>query len=140
MILCDTNVLVALVDDSDELSPVARAELRYLARRNLFVTEPILTETAYLLPGDAHRQRLAKYLTTVPITLAPALNSDDLYREIFAWLARYAEHMPDWADAHMSVLCGQNRQLRVWTYDREFHTIWRRPDGSRIPVVGKRRS
>ncbi len=28
-----------------------------------------------------------------------------------------------------------DRRLKVWTYDREFHSAWRRPDGSAIPLA-----
>jgi hypothetical protein len=99
-----------------------------------------LSEALHLLTTAAHRARLYHYLSLLPITLAPKLDSDDLFLPMFEWLERYTEHTTDWADAHMAILCGNDRRLRVWTYDREFHTIWRRPDGSKIPVVGKRKS
>ncbi len=53
------------------------------------------------------------------------------------WMEKYAEDAPEWADAYIAVLCGLNPQLRVWTFDREFHTIWKRPDGTAIPVVAR---
>ena len=34
------------------------------------------------------------------------------------------------------VECSRKPDWRVWTYDREFRTTWRRVNGSRIPVVG----
>jgi predicted nucleic acid-binding protein len=58
------------------------------------------------------------------------------WKEVFDWLDRYAEHEPDFADAQLAVISGRNRTDRVWTYDREFRDIWRRPDGSKIPVLG----
>lgn len=58
-----------------------------------------------------------------------------LWSEAFDWVARYADHQPDWADAILAVLCGRDRALRVWTYDREFRDVWRRPDGIRIPLA-----
>ena len=39
----------------------------------------------------------------------------------------YADHEPDWADACLAVLSGRDHDLKVWTYDREFRTTWRRP-------------
>jgi predicted nucleic acid-binding protein len=139
LILCDTNVLVALVDNGDPLSADAQRDLTVLARHGLLVTEPVLCETLHLLEAASHRSRLQHYITLLPIALAPSLESSELFRSIFAWLKRYSEHSPDWADAHLAMLAGTDRRLRVWTYDTEFQTIWRRPDGSKIPVVGKRK-
>lgn len=62
-------------------------------------------------------------------------DNDGLWAEVFAWLARYAEHEPDFADAHLAALCGRDSHLKVWTYDREFRDMWRRPDGTRIPLA-----
>jgi hypothetical protein len=56
-------------------------------------------------------------------------------RRVLEWLARYAEHEPDLADAWLAVLSGKRPDDRMWTYDREFRTTWRRPDGRRIPLV-----
>jgi hypothetical protein len=58
-----------------------------------------------------------------------------LWSDVFAWLDLYAEHDPDWADGYLAVLSGRDRHARVWTYDREFSTIWRRLDGTRIPLA-----
>ena len=66
---------------------------------------------------------------------APIVETSALWSEIFAWMRRYAEHEPDWVDAYIAVLCGANRRWRVWSYDREFRALWRRPDGSRIPLA-----
>lgn len=136
MILCDTNVLIALLDSREPLRKRAREDLNQFVRPGLLVTEAVLSETCHLLPFAAQRMRLQDFLDEFDVGSAPFPATASLFREVFAWLARYAEHSPDWADAHLAVLCGYNRRLRVWTYDREFQSIWRRPDGSRIPVVG----
>jgi hypothetical protein len=39
------------------------------------------------------------------------------------------------ADGCIAVLSGRDRRLKVWTYDREFRTTWRRPDGTVIPMA-----
>jgi hypothetical protein len=56
-----------------------------------------------------------------------------------AWLRRFNEnnvdYQLDWADACRAVLCGRERDAKVWTYDREFRTTWRRPDGTAIPLA-----
>ena len=51
------------------------------------------------------------------------------------WMDRYADHEPDLADAVTVVLSSELEGSRVWTYDREFRTTWRRPDGSPIPLA-----
>lgn len=68
-----------------------------------------------------------------------SLATDDLafWDEVFAWLAKYADHEPDWTDACIAALCGRDKRLKVWTYDREFRTTWRRPDGRPIPLAIK---
>ena len=55
--------------------------------------------------------------------------------EVFDWLAKYADQEPDWADGCLAVLSGRHKDLRIWTYDREFRTTWRRPDGTAIPLA-----
>jgi predicted nucleic acid-binding protein len=62
-----------------------------------------------------------------------------LWAEVFAWLDRYREHEADWTDGCLAVLCGRDKRLKVWTYDGEFATIWRRPDGTKIPLAVKGR-
>ncbi len=54
---------------------------------------------------------------------------------VFDWIEKYADHEPDWADGYIAALCGRDRTLKVWTYDKEFRTTWRRPDGSAIPLA-----
>lgn len=55
--------------------------------------------------------------------------------DVFDWMERYAEHEPDLADAQLAVLCSKKTDYRVWTYDEEFRSVWRRTDGSRIPIA-----
>ena len=54
---------------------------------------------------------------------------------MFRWLDRYAEHEPDWADGYLAVVSSRERKAKVWTYDSEFRTTWRRLDGTRIPLA-----
>jgi hypothetical protein len=39
---------------------------------------------------------------------------------------------------YLAVLSGKDRRLRLWTYDREFRTTWRRPDGTVVPLFARR--
>ena len=54
---------------------------------------------------------------------------------IVALCDRYEEHEPDWTDAYLAVLSGREPRASVWSYDREFAAIWRRPDGKPLPLA-----
>ena len=54
---------------------------------------------------------------------------------MFEWLLKYGDHDPDWADGCLAVLSERDSSVKVWTYDREFRTTWRRPNGSAIPLA-----
>lgn len=134
VILVDTNVLVALVDERERLHAIAKRDLRRFEKRELGVTTAVLTECVFLLSAKYLRQRLAfllEQLGVVTVELEPPW-----WQEVFAWLERYAEHDPDFADAHLAVISGRRKVDKVWTYDGQFRDIWRRPDGSKIPLLG----
>lgn len=81
------------------------------------------------------RQRLLHLLRRVvvrPIELEPPW-----WEDVFAWLDRYQEHEPDLADAQLAILCSRTPSCRVWTYDDEFVSTWRREDGTAIPLAGR---
>jgi predicted nucleic acid-binding protein len=138
MILVDTNVLVALVDERDRLHSVAKRDLKRLGGSRMGVTSPVLTECFFLLAADYLRRRLAFLLEDLGV--APVELEPPWWDDVFDWLSRYAEHEADFADAQLAVLSGRNRAHKVWTYDRDFRSIWRRPDGSKIPLLGSQRS
>ena len=135
MILLDTAPLVALCDPRDALNPKALRDLERVARRPFVACAPVLTEAAVLLPHAVQRRRLQRFLEE--FSVVPYRIDDErlLWSDVFAWLEKYAEHNPDWADGYLAVLSGRDRHARVWTYDREFSTIWRRLDGTRIPLA-----
>jgi predicted nucleic acid-binding protein len=135
MILIDTNALVGLVDHSDPLNRQAAADFTRLAKRHLFVIGTVLAEAMHLLPAKSDRQRLVNLLDEFQIKMCPILESDELWAEVFKWILQYWEHSPDWADGMLAVMSGHEKKFRVWSYDREFRTIWRRPDGTRIPLA-----
>lgn len=135
MILLDTTPLVALCDPRDRLHEKARADLDRLARRPLVVCAPVLTEACFLLDHPVQRERLERLL--VALSVCPFTTEDEaaLWREVFRWLGQYAEHEPDWADGYLTIASGLHKAAKVWTYDSEFQTTWRRLDGSRIPLA-----
>lgn len=135
MILLDTTPLVALCDPTDGLNPTALRDLDRLARQPMVVCAPVLTEACVLLPHQVQRRRLRRFLVEFSVVAYRADDDLGLWFEVFDWLDRYGEHEPDWADGYLAVVSGRERRFRVWTYDREFRTTWRRADGTRIPLA-----
>lgn len=135
MILVDTAPLVALCDPTDGLYATAARDLDRLRRLPLVLCAPVLTEACFHLARGPQRQRLRDLLSE--FSIGPYMNDHEagLWLEVLDWLARYAEHEPDFADGYLAVVSGIERRFKVWTYDREFRTTWRRPDGTRIPLA-----
>ena len=137
MILIDSNVLVGLADPRDRLNTSAVADLKRLCGQELLLAAPVITEVCFLLPGLHHRRRVRDLVHELRMRPLAFPDEGRVWVEVFAWLERYAEHAPDWADGYLAVACGREKRLRVWTYDRDFRTLWRRPDGTRIPLAAK---
>ncbi|HET8542051.1 MAG TPA: PIN domain-containing protein [Anaeromyxobacter sp.] len=135
MILLDTAPLVALCDERDSLHRQALADLDRLARRPLVLCQPVLTEACFLLQGRAMRARLASILEALSIRPLALEDEAGTWRRVLAWLDRYAEHDPDFADGFLVIASALQRRSRVWTYDSEFRTTWRREDGTRVPLA-----
>jgi predicted nucleic acid-binding protein len=135
MILADTTPLVALCDPRDALHARARADLDRLGRRPLVVCAPVLTETCFLLENPAQRRRLERLLADLGVRSYALEDEVAFWPRLFAWLDKYADQEPGWADAYLAVASGVERRARVWTYDEEFRTTWRREDGTRIPLA-----
>ena len=135
MILVDTTPLVALCDPRDAKHRVAVGHLQALAGGEFVVCEPVVAEACFLLPHHSQRLRLRALLDALRAEAIGSSSDPSLWSQVFDWLARYREHEPDWADGCLAVLSGADRHVRVWTYDREFRTTWRRPDGTAIPMA-----
>jgi predicted nucleic acid-binding protein len=131
MILLDTNVLVALVDERDRLHARAKRDLRRLSGP-FAITSVVVSETCFLLTAGYLRQRTRFLIDRMP------LNHVELERaawpEVFDWLERYAEHEPDLCDAMLVVMANRNA-ASIWSYDKEFRTLWRGTDGKALRVV-----
>jgi predicted nucleic acid-binding protein len=135
VILIDTTPLVALCDPRDGLHAKAIADLDRVAKRAIVLCEPVLTEACFLLSRPVQRARLERLIFQIGMRPLAIEDEAELRLEVFAWLARYAEHQPDWADGYLAVVSERQKDLRVWTYDQEFRTTWRRPGGTRIPLA-----
>ncbi|MBI3490347.1 MAG: type II toxin-antitoxin system VapC family toxin [Acidobacteria bacterium] len=135
MILIDTTPLVALCDARDSRHRVALRDLNALAPARLVVCEAVLMEACFLLPRGAQRRRLRAALDQLHVAAVSRADDHSFWLDVLDWLAKYADHEPDWADGCLAVLSGRDASLKVWTYDREFRTTWRRPDGTAIPMA-----
>ena len=135
MILIDTNVLVAMIDPADALRDRAVRAHKTLPDTSLFLAPAVLTEAVYMLPHPILRAKLQQWMHWHSVKITGILENDSRYDDVFEWMAKYSDHQPDWTDACLAVLSGLDRRFRIWTYDLEFRTTWRRPDGSRIPLA-----
>ena len=137
MILVDTGPLVALCDPRDSKHRTAVGHLESMASDELATCEVVLAEACFHLPHRSQRQRLRAFLMELSMQPLPSTPDAALWMDVLNWLTKYADREPDWADACLAVLSGRDRNLKVWTYDREFRTTWRRPDGTAIPLAVK---
>jgi predicted nucleic acid-binding protein len=135
MILIDTTPLVALCDARDSKHRTSVRRLQSLAAEEFAVCDAVLTETCFHLSHRSQRLRLRALLHELHVQPLPAAQTSEFWFAVLDWLAKYADHEPDWADACLAVLSARDRNLTVWTYDREFRTTWRRPDGTAIPLA-----
>jgi predicted nucleic acid-binding protein len=136
MILVDTGPLVAICDRGEMRHATAIEVLVRLVTTGLRVCDAVLTEACFHLSHKVQRERLALVLDKFAILSLPT-HEPAFRQEVFRWLDKYAEHDPDWADGCLAVWCGRDVRLKVWTYDREFRTTWRKPDGKAIPLTTK---
>jgi predicted nucleic acid-binding protein len=137
VILIDTGPLVALCDPRDRLHAEALKDLGTLGREQLVTCEPVIVEACFHLPHLMQRRRLRALVDELDV--APLLTHGRAFQDdVFEWLEKYADHEPDWADACVVALSARDRRLKVWTYDREFRTTWRRPDRTAIPLAVRR--
>lgn len=133
-VLVDTGPLVALLDARDRLHPRALSELDRLTGP-LWLGLPTLTESCFLL-GSAHlRRRLSSLLDREVMQLVGPKDNDVTTRRSMKWLDRYAEHSPDFADAFLVCWAESEPSLAVWTFDREFSTIWRTLGGKKVRLA-----
>ena len=135
MIVIDTTPLVALCDARDSKHRTAVRHLESLAAGEFAICDAVLTEACFHLPHRSQRQRLRALLHDLGVHPLPVVHERAFWLEVLDWLAKYADHQPDWADGCLAVLSARDNNLTVWTYDREFKTTWRRPDGTPIPLA-----
>lgn len=137
MILVDTTPLVALCDPRDRLHGRACSDIDRVGRGPIVVCGPVITEACFLLQHAVQRERLARLLHELGALPFSVEDEGALRTRVFEWLARYADHEPDWADGYLAIASGIEKRAKVWSYDSEFRTTWRRLDGTKIPLAIK---
>ena len=120
------------------MNRAALRDLDRLPREPLVLCAPVLGEACFLLRTAPQRERLRRAVLELPLRAFESADENRLWARAFEWMARYREHDPDWADAYLAVVAGTDPRFKVWTYDREFRTTWRRPDGTAIPLATAR--
>lgn len=135
-VFVDTNVFIALVNSRDQLHERAVADLSKLSRYRLVTTGAVLSESAFALARPDQRARLVAFLDRLPVLPVVYDNETETRSRVFKWLAQYAEHSPDYADAELCVLAGRKPGTRIWTYDSEFKHVWRGANGRRPRLIG----
>ena len=133
-IIIDSNVLVAFVWENDPLHVQAMADVTRFSRDTFLTVPATLAEVCHILTNRKARRRFHHLLRQFPVEIFVDIERHHV-AQVFAWLERYAEHRPDWADASLVLTSALLPKAKVWTYDREFATVWRRLDGSRIPLA-----
>src|SRR5262245_29665147 len=137
MTLVDTGPLVALIDPRDGLHRRSRADLAKMTDPSFLVTVPVLTETLFHLSTRVARRKLRALFQELGVSVREI--ADSTIAASMDWLDLYADHEPDFADAVTVILSSKIQGSLVWTYDREFQTIWRRPDGLAVPLAVRQR-
>jgi predicted nucleic acid-binding protein len=133
--LVDANPLVALVDQSDGLHSTAMMDLARLQSKTLRLPIPCLTEAAHRLSRVDQRERLWAILLDYRIRPIDSEYEFLRWENAFGWMRKYADQRPDFADAYLCVLALELPNASVWSYDSQFETKWRRPDGSAVPMA-----
>jgi predicted nucleic acid-binding protein len=137
VILLDTNVLVALCDGRDPHHSHVTEDIARFGTQPLLLTSLVLTETGHFLQHRSQRARLREVLQRFKIQPYPVTDDGQLWDQVFQWVMKYADQSPDFVDAFLVILSHRDRKVKIWTYDSEFWTIWRRPDGSAVPLAAR---
>ena len=122
-VLFDTGVFVALLDKSEKNHERCVAFLKEF-RGKLFTTEPVLTETLYLLGPSIKAQRACiEFLLKGGATLIP--QSKESLSRASALMEKYEDIPMDFADATLVSLAEEIDVVEVLTLDRRGFSTYR---------------
>ena len=122
-ILLDTGVFVALLDKSERNHERCVAFFQSFAGE-LFTTEPVLTETLYLLGPSIKAQRTCiDFLVKGGATLIP--QSKESLSHASALMEKYQDVSMDFADATIVTLAEEMGVAEILTLDRRGFSTYR---------------
>ena len=122
-ILLDTGVFVALLDRSEQRHAQC-VEYFKSFRGEVFTTEPVLTETLYLLGPDSGAQKAGiEFILRGGATLVPQ-SAASLARAA-ALMEKYRDAPMDFADATLVVLAEESGTDEILTLDRKGFQTYR---------------
>jgi uncharacterized protein len=120
VILCDTGVLMCLVD---RFQPQHSAYITAIARleKPLITTWACLAESMYLAQkqgGWQMQKQISKFLLTNLLTIYDIQSSD--YDRLFALMAKYQDRPMDLADATLVLTAEKTGANQILTLDSNF--------------------
>lgn len=115
--LFDTGVFVALLDKSERNHERCMAFFKEF-KGKLFTTEPVLTETLYLLGTSTQAQRSCiEFILNGGVTLIP--QSMESLSRASALMEKYKDIPMDFADATLVTLAEEIDIVEILTLDRK---------------------
>ncbi|MEB3248031.1 MAG: PIN domain-containing protein [Merismopediaceae bacterium] len=120
MILCDTGVLLCLVDQSQPQHSEYIALVKQL-EKPLITTWVCMGEAMYLAlhrGGWPMQKQLAKMLLLNLLTIGEI--DDENYPRLFALMEKYQDRPMDLADATLVLIAEKQREKRILTLDSDF--------------------
>ena len=122
-LLFDTGVFVALLDKSEKNHERCVAFLKEF-KGKLFTTEPVLTETLYLLGPSIKAQRVCiDFILKGGATLIP--QSKESLSRASALMEKYEDIPMDFADATLVSLAEEIDVVEILTLDRRGFSAYR---------------
>ncbi len=122
-ILLDTGAFVALLDRGEE-NHERCVDFLHLFTGNIFTTEPVLTETIYLLgPSVKAKSACIEFILKGGATLVP--QSTPSLERAGKLMMKYADVPMDFADATLVVLAEETGVNEVMTLDIRGFNIYR---------------
>lgn len=133
--LVDTGAIVALVNRADRHHRAATEWFRKF-RGELLTTEPVVTETAYVLAASPEHQRAAlqwaeRARAAKLLRVEPVADYADLARII----TRYAALPCDYADASLIALAERTGVVAIATIDQRDFSVYRIRRRQRFRIV-----
>jgi len=121
MILCDTGIIVAVINSSDNYHVRSVSTISGMKQR-LITTQACITESMYLIrdrSGWPGQQALIGWLEAGFLNIHPSSPNGD--KRACALMRHYADAPMDYADATLVVAAEELGIARVLTIDKHFY-------------------